>query len=128
MPILASRGCARTCSFCSIHTFYRAAPGRIVRTRKPVEVVREMRSLYEERGITLVLFQDDDFPLFGTVWRRWAGEFVDELHRGGLARKVIWKINCPADAVERELFIRMRQARRYFLVMGPESATYTALE
>src|SRR4029079_9336149 len=30
MPILASRGCARTCSFCSIHTFYRAAPGRIV--------------------------------------------------------------------------------------------------
>src|SRR6185295_15835383 len=37
MPILASRGCARTCSFCSIHTFYRAAPRRIVRTRKPAE-------------------------------------------------------------------------------------------
>jgi len=128
MPILASRGCARTCSFCSIHTFYRAAPGRIVRTRKPAEVVREMRSLYEERGITIFLFQDDDFPLFGTVWRRWAGEFVDELHRSGLAGKVIWKINCRADAVERELFIRMRDAGLYFVYMGLESGTEEGLE
>jgi radical SAM superfamily enzyme YgiQ (UPF0313 family) len=53
MPILASRGCARTCSFCSIHMFYRAAPGKVVRTRRPAQVVREMRSLYEERGVTV---------------------------------------------------------------------------
>ena len=87
MPILASRGCARTCSFCSIHTFYRAAPGKMVRTRKPAEVVREMLMLHEERGITIFLFQDDDFPLFGPVWRRWANEFVDELHRKRTAGK-----------------------------------------
>ncbi|MEO5882361.1 MAG: cobalamin-dependent protein, partial [Caldimonas sp.] len=31
MPLLASRGCSRTCSFCSIHVFYRAAPGKVVR-------------------------------------------------------------------------------------------------
>src|SRR5260370_33286783 len=87
-----------------------------------------MRSLYEERGITLFLFQDDDFPLFGTVWRRWAGEFVDELHRSGLAGKVIWKINCRADAVERELFIRMRDAGLYAVYMGLESGTESGLE
>jgi anaerobic magnesium-protoporphyrin IX monomethyl ester cyclase len=86
MPILASRGCVRTCSFCSIHMFYRAAPGKMVRTRKPAEVVREMRFLNESQGITVFLFQDDDFPLYGPAWRRWAQEFVDELHRGGLAR------------------------------------------
>jgi anaerobic magnesium-protoporphyrin IX monomethyl ester cyclase len=57
-------------SFCSIQTFYRAAPGKIVRTRKPARVVEEMRMLHEERGITIFLFQDDDFPLFGAVWRR----------------------------------------------------------
>jgi radical SAM superfamily enzyme YgiQ (UPF0313 family) len=61
-PILASRGCARTCSFCSIHMFYRTAPGKVVRTRKPAEVVREMRFLLEEHGISIFLFQDDDFP------------------------------------------------------------------
>jgi radical SAM superfamily enzyme YgiQ (UPF0313 family) len=128
MPILASRGCARTCSFCSIHTFYRAAPGRIVRTRKPAEVVREMRMLHEDRGITIFLFQDDDFPLFGTVWRRWANEFVDELHRNGLPEKVIWKMNCRADAVERELFIRMRDAGLYLVYMGLESGSEQGLE
>lgn len=128
MPILASRGCARTCSFCSIHTFYRAAPGKIVRTRKPAEVVREMRMLYEERGITIFLFQDDDFPLFGTVWRRWAGEFVDELHRNELPGKVIWKMNCRADAVDRELFIRMRDAGLYLVYMGLESGSEQGLE
>jgi anaerobic magnesium-protoporphyrin IX monomethyl ester cyclase len=128
MPILASRGCARTCSFCSIHTFYRAAPGRIVRTRKPAEVVREMRMLHEERGITIFLFQDDDFPLFGTVWRRWANEFVDELHRNDLPGKVIWKMNCRADAVERELFIRMRDAGLYLVYMGLESGSEQGLE
>src|SRR5262249_12475289 len=76
IPLLASRGCARTCSFCSIQTFYRTAPGRIVRTRKPSNVVAEMESLYEERGATIFLFQDDDFPLFGRVWQRWAREFL----------------------------------------------------
>lgn len=128
MPILASRGCARTCSFCSIHTFYRAAPGRIVRTRKPAEVVREMRALHEERGVTIFLFQDDDFPLFGTVWRRWASEFVDELHRNELPGKVIWKMNCRADAVDRELFIRMRDAGLYLVYMGLESGSEQGLE
>ena len=128
MPILASRGCARTCSFCSIHTFYRAAPGRMVRTRKPAEVVREMRMLHEERGITIFLFQDDDFPLFGTVWRRWANEFVDELHRNELPGKVIWKMNCRADAVERELFLRMREAGLYLVYMGLESGSEQGLE
>jgi len=128
MPILASRGCARTCSFCSIHTFYRAAPGRIVRTRKPAEVVREMRMLYEDQGITVFLFQDDDFPLFGNVWKKWAREFVAELHRSGLAGKVIWKINCRADAVDRDLFIAMRDAGLYLVYMGLESGSEEGLE
>ena len=128
MPILASRGCARTCSFCSIHTFYRAAPGRMVRTRKPAEVVREMLTLHEERGVTIFLFQDDDFPLFGPVWRRWANEFVDELHRNHLPGKVIWKMNCRADVVERELFLRMREAGLYLVYMGLESGSEQGLE
>jgi anaerobic magnesium-protoporphyrin IX monomethyl ester cyclase len=128
MPLIASRGCARTCSFCSIHTFYRAAPGRIVRTRKPAEVVREMRMLHEERGISIFLFQDDDFPLFGTVWRRWANEFVDELNHSGLPERVIWKMNCRADAVDRELFIKMRDAGLYLVYMGLESGSEQGLE
>ena len=128
MPIVASRGCARTCSFCSIHTFYRAAPGKIVRTRKPAAVVQEMQALHEERGTRIFLFQDDDFPLFGAVWRRWAIEFIEELHRHHLPSEVIWKINCRADVVERELFVRMRDAGLYLVYMGLESGTDRGLE
>lgn len=128
MPILASRGCARTCSFCSIHTFYRNAPGKVVRTRKPKEVVREMRFLHESQAITVFLFQDDDFPLFGPIWRRWAQEFVEELYRDGLAGRVVWKINCRADAVEETLFSAMRDAGLFLVYMGLESGSEEGLK
>jgi anaerobic magnesium-protoporphyrin IX monomethyl ester cyclase len=128
MPILASRGCARTCSFCSIHMFYRAVPGKVVRTRKPNQVVREMRFLHEEHGATIFLFQDDDFPLFGQVWRRWAHEFVDELHRNDLSERVAWKINCRADSVEPELFAEMRDAGLFLVYMGLESGSEEGLK
>lgn len=127
VPLLASRGCARTCSFCSIQTFYRVAPGKIVRTRNPARVVEEMVALHRE-GTTIFLFQDDDFPLFGPVWRRWAAEFVNELHRGGLPGRAIWKMNCRADAVEKELFLSLRDSGLYFVYMGLESGNDEGLQ
>ena len=126
-PIVASRGCIRTCSFCSIHVFYRTAPGKVVRTRKPVHVVEEMRELHERHAMTIFLFQDDDFPLYGPVWRRWANEFVDELYRQGLAGRILWKINCRADAVDRDLMARMRDAGLYLVYMGLESGSEDGL-
>lgn len=128
LPILASRGCARTCSFCSIHTFYRSVPGKVVRIRKPANVVQEMKMLSEQQNITIFLFQDDDFPVFGPAWRRWALELVDELYRQELVGHVVWKINCRADAVERELFLRMRDAGLYLVYMGLESGTEDGLD
>lgn len=127
-PMLASRGCARTCSFCSIHMFYRTAPGKVVRTRNPAEVVKEMRFLLEENGISIFLFQDDDFPLFGPVWKKWAREFLAELHRNRLPGRVVWKINCRADAVDPELFVEMRRAGLHMVYMGLESGTEEGLK
>jgi len=127
MPILASRGCARTCSFCSIHTFYRTAPGKVVRLRRPAEVVREMRMLHEERGVGVFLFQDDDFPLFGPKWRAWAGELCDAIEAAGLAGKILWKLNCRADAVEAAILERMRKAGLYLVYIGLESGTEEGL-
>ena len=127
LPLLASRGCARTCSFCSIHTFYRTAPGKVVRTRKPQQVAEEMHALHQERGVSIFLFQDDDFPLFGPVWRRWAMEFLEELHRKNLPGRVIWKISCRADAVEHALFASLRQAGLYLVYLGLESGNEDGL-
>ena len=121
--MLASRGCIRTCSFCSIHMFYRSAPGKVVRTRKPAEVAKEMRYLHEEQGASIFLFQDDDFPVFGNVWKRWTREFLSELWKNELPGRVIWKINARADAIDAELFTEMRDAGMYVVYMGLESGS-----
>lgn len=96
-PIVASRGCSRNCSFCSIRQFYGQAPGKKVRVRNPVKVVDEMRALHEENGISIFLFQDDDFPVWGAFGRRWTAQFI-ECHRAqGLCGRVIRKISCRSD-------------------------------
>jgi radical SAM superfamily enzyme YgiQ (UPF0313 family) len=127
MQMLASRGCARTCSFCSIHMFYRSAPGKVVRTRRPAEIAREMKMLHEERGTSLFLFQDDDFPVFGPAWHRWTREFLAELYRHELPGKILWKINARADAIDPELFAEMRDAGMYLVYMGLESGSEQGL-
>jgi radical SAM superfamily enzyme YgiQ (UPF0313 family) len=121
--LLASRGCARTCSFCSIHLFYRTAPGKVVRTRRPAEVAREMRMLYDEHDATVLLFQDDDFPIFGRAWHRWARELLEEIAKQDLVGRVLWKINCRADAVDPELLGEMRDAGLYLVYLGLESGS-----
>ena len=125
--LVASRGCARTCSFCSIHMFYRTAPGKVVRTRRPAEVAREMRMLYEDLGATVLLFQDDDFPIFGPVWHRWCRELLDEIDRQDLVGRVLWKINCRVDAVDPALFADMRDAGLYLAYLGLESGSDVGL-
>jgi anaerobic magnesium-protoporphyrin IX monomethyl ester cyclase len=127
MGIEAGRGCERNCSFCSVPAYYRAAPGPAVRTRKPAEVVREMRVLHEQCGITVFRFQDDSFPLFGPVGRRWATQFAKELHRCGLPDRVVWTMNCCAFAVEPDLFISLRKAGLCHVSLGLDSGSAQGL-
>ena len=120
LPVLASRGCARTCSFCSIHTFYRTAPGKVVRVRKPAKVIEEMLDLERRYGVRVFLFQDDDFPLWKAVGRRWATELTERMHESGLAERTIWKISCRAEYVDPDLFAMLRDAGLFLVYMGIE--------
>jgi radical SAM superfamily enzyme YgiQ (UPF0313 family) len=128
LPVLASRGCIRRCSFCSIHTFYRTAPGKVVRVRKPERVVEEMLDLHQHLGVRVFLFQDDDFPLWGKKGRRWADELMSRLHDSRLADKAIWKISCRAEYVQADLFRAMRDAGLFLVYMGIESGVESGLE
>jgi anaerobic magnesium-protoporphyrin IX monomethyl ester cyclase len=128
LPLLASRGCVRRCSFCSIHTFYRTAPGKTVRVRKAEHVVEEMMLLHSRQDVRIFLFQDDDFPLFSRVGRRWAAELAERLIESGLARSAIWKISCRAEYVEPELFAVLREAGLFLVYMGIESGVPDGLK
>jgi anaerobic magnesium-protoporphyrin IX monomethyl ester cyclase len=128
LPVLASRGCIRRCSFCSIHTFYRTAPGKVVRVRKPEKVVEEMLDLYRCHDVRVFLFQDDDFPLWGRKGRQWADELLGRMHDSGLTENAIWKISCRAEYVEADLFAAMREAGLFLVYMGIESGNDAGLE
>jgi anaerobic magnesium-protoporphyrin IX monomethyl ester cyclase len=128
LPLLASRGCARRCSFCSIHTFYRGAPGRTVRVRSAAKVAEEMEILAERHGVRIFLFQDDDFPLAGRPGKRWVAELAEEIQRRGIAERCIWKVSCRAEYIEPELFAMLRQAGLYLVYMGLESGSEEGLE
>jgi radical SAM superfamily enzyme YgiQ (UPF0313 family) len=128
LPLLASRGCARRCSFCSIHTFYRTAPGKVVRVRKPAKVIEEMLYLHRHHGVRVILFQDDDFPLWGSVGRRWADELVSRMYDAGLVERLLWKISCRAEYIEHDLFTKLRDAGLFLVYMGIESGTEEGLK
>ncbi len=126
-PILASRGCARDCAFCSIRRFYGEPPGQLVRRRSPENVVCEMMRLYAEDGVEIFLFQDDDFPLAGEAGRRWLKSFLFALEASGLHGHVLWKISCRADEIDESLFAEMRDAGLYLVYLGLESGSPAGL-
>ncbi|MBF0612230.1 MAG: B12-binding domain-containing radical SAM protein [Magnetococcales bacterium] len=126
-PILASRGCPQNCSFCSIRSFYKGAPGKAVRRRHPERVVEEMVYLQNHRKVAIFLFQDDDFIPAGNHGKQWLQQFLNELHRQGLVGKILWKISVRADQIQAELLADMRKAGLFFVYLGLESGNEQGL-
>ena len=121
--ILAGRGCLYNCSFCSIRTFYSQPPGPLKRLRRPEMVAQEMELLFEQRGCSVFMFQDDDFPAGSARELKWITRFCEELETRGLADRILWKINCRPDEVDEAIFRRMRDAGLFLVYLGIESGT-----
>ena len=126
--LLASRGCPRGCTFCSIRRFYSIPPGRLRRTRSPANVVQEMTELYNDYGVRIFLFQDDDFFLIGKRGQAWAEEFLDCLQQSALNNSILWKISCRADEIEPQTFTTLKQAGLYLVYLGLESGNDAGLQ
>jgi radical SAM superfamily enzyme YgiQ (UPF0313 family) len=126
--IVASRGCVRNCSFCSIRKFYSTAGGKLRRSRSSRNVVMEMKELYEKNGISIFYFQDDDFILPGRVGREWINDFIDELEQAGLSDRIAWKINCRTDEVSPDLFKQLKDVGLYEVYLGIESGDPKGLQ
>ena len=126
--ILASRGCVRNCSFCSIRKFYGTPRGQIRRTRSPYNVSKEMQKLYTEYKTRIFLFQDDDFFLPGRLGEKWVLDFIAALEAEGLANKILWKINCRPDEVNLDLFSKLKKVGLYLTYLGIETGNQTGLK
>ena len=119
--VLGSRGCPWDCTFCSIRPFYEAQGGALRRFRAPAEVVREMADLHSRRGVSLFLFQDDDFLAGGKKARAWACEVADHVLARGLAGKIAWKISCRSDEIHEETLVHLMRGGLTHIYMGVEA-------
>ncbi len=126
-PMLASRGCLFDCSFCSIRQFYGQAPGPLRRTRSPEDVAREMRYLFDARGVRLFLFQDDDFAAKTENQRDWVGRFLLALDQERLSGRIGWKISCRVDDIESEIMTRCGERGLLTVYLGIESGSPSGL-
>ena len=119
--ILGSRGCPWNCSFCSIRPFYEDQGGKLRRLRRPERVVDEMVELFETRGVSTFLFQDDDFLATGHRAREWAGAIADGIIERGYAGRIVFKMSCRSDEVEEQTMRRLMKGGLTHVYMGVES-------
>lgn len=126
--LIASRGCIRNCSFCSIRKFYQVPPGKIRRTRSALNVVEEMKELYRKNDVKIFFFQDDDFLFPGRIGRKWVLDFIYELEQAELSKDILFKINCRADEVKNEIFSKLMNVGLQFVYLGIESGNQDGLE
>ncbi|MFX0183064.1 MAG: B12-binding domain-containing radical SAM protein [Candidatus Hodarchaeota archaeon] len=126
--LIASRGCIRNCSFCSIRKFYQTAPGRLRRSRSPSNVVEEMKELHEKNDTSIFLFQDDNFLFPGRQGQKWISSFCDEVNNQGLSQEILFKISCRPDEVNSTLFSKLKKIGLFLTYLGIESGNQTGLK
>lgn len=119
--ILGSRGCTWRCSFCSITRFYAVndTPGR--RLRDPQKVVDEIEYLSRQRGVRILLWQDDDFLAGGATGIEWAREIARECIARGLYHDLRWRIACRSDEIRPETIEPLVAAGLSHVYLGVES-------
>jgi radical SAM superfamily enzyme YgiQ (UPF0313 family) len=126
--VLASRGCPYKCSFCSIITFYEGNGTKGRRRRDPILVADEMEYLVRERGVRLILFQDDDFLAGGRDAREWARTVAREVIQRGLHRCMRFKFSCRSDEVREETLEPLIEAGLTHVYLGVEAGDPESLK
>lgn len=124
-PIVGSRGCYRSCSFCSIRAFYASSGGKLQRFRSVSNILDEMELLCRRGGVRFFVFNDDEW--FANGMHRY--ERVAKMEREIRERKldVIMSIKCRADDVLPDLFGRLLDMGVVRAYVGVESGSAGSL-
>ena len=121
--VLASRGCYKKCTFCSIH----ASWGQNILFRNEEHLSSEMSSLFESEGVNTFRFLDDLFLVSPGNFQK----FEKSLDNLGLIGKVMWYANSRVDVLKRfkdSDLDRLIQSGCRGIGIGIESATQRILE
>ena len=125
--ILSSRGCSRSCAFCSIAAWHKLCGGERLRLRSPEQVAEEMAELHR-RGVRVFNFHDDNFVLDDkAAMHRRLDELDAALRARGVTSPIAFAIKCRPDTVDVELFERLRAMGMFRIFLGVEAGTPESL-
>ncbi|WP_298273536.1 radical SAM protein [Geobacter sp.] len=125
--ILSSRGCWRSCAFCSIDAWYRSGGGRKFRIRSVPNIVAEMKELYHGHGVRIFNFQDDNFflPEPTQALARFT-ELRDSLWKEGV-KEIAIAVKARPDSINREAMGVLDDLGVFRVFLGVENASERGL-
>jgi radical SAM superfamily enzyme YgiQ (UPF0313 family) len=128
-PIVASRGCSGSCSFCSIHAWHSQVPasGRL-RLREPAAVAQEMIDLHRKHGVDVFVFHDDDFLPQGRHRALDRCRRIFDTAEGGMGRPFAFVIKCRPDDVDTEVFRYLKEKGLARVYVGIETHSRLGLK
>ncbi len=121
IPIMGSRGCPYTCTYCSAHAIAGALGAKKTRYRSADNLIGEIEYLYDrygKSGLRHIFFEDDVF--IGQKKRVY--EFCEKYVERGFHKKYLWTAKVRANIVNEDILLAMKQAGCYEAGMGVESS------
>lgn len=125
--ILSSRGCWRSCAFCSIDAWYRSGGGKKFRIRSIPNIVAEMKELYHGHGVRIFNFQDDNFflPEPHKALKRFR-ELRESLWREGV-KDIAIAVKARPDSINPEVMGVLDDLGIFRVFLGVENASERGL-
>lgn len=120
IPLMASRGCPYSCTYCSNHALRKNLTGKYVRFRSVDNVIEEIKlriKQYKNKGFNFLYFFDDTFILD----KNFVIDFCKKFKKNEFHNSLKWTANVRANLVTNEIIKIMKNAGCYELRMGVES-------
>ena len=126
--ILSSRGCWRSCAFCSIDAWYKSGGGTKFRIRSIPNIVAEMKELYYLHGVRIFNFQDDNFflPVPAAALARFTA-LRDSLWSEGI-KDIAIAVKARPDSINREAMSVLDDLGVFRVFLGVENASERGLK
>ncbi len=118
--ICTSRGCDKDCTFCSQQKFWL----KTWRARSPGDVVKEMRTLYDEFGVNVVLFTDD----YPTPDRERWEKLLDLLIEENMDMKILMETRAADIIRDEDILDKYRKAGIIHIYVGTEATEQESLD